>query len=43
MPIAVSDKVRVCIDRGGTFTDVIAMSETKGDHLVKLLSVDPDK
>ena len=23
--------------------DVIALSDTKGDHLVKLLSVDPDK
>ncbi|WWD04682.1 hypothetical protein V865_002753 [Kwoniella europaea PYCC6329] len=42
MPAPVSDKVKICIDRGGTFCDVIAMSETKGDHLVKLLSVDPD-
>ncbi|KAL7421442.1 hypothetical protein Q5752_004328 [Cryptotrichosporon argae] len=42
MPAPVSDKVRICIDRGGTFTDVIALSDTKGDHLVKLLSVDPD-
>ncbi|WRT67612.1 uncharacterized protein IL334_004584 [Kwoniella shivajii] len=42
MPAPVSDKVKICIDRGGTFCDVIAISETKGDHLVKLLSVDPD-
>ncbi|WWD16935.1 hypothetical protein CI109_101367 [Kwoniella shandongensis] len=42
MPIAVNDKVKICIDRGGTFCDVIALSESKGDHLVKLLSVDPD-
>ncbi|WWD01069.1 hypothetical protein V866_008007 [Kwoniella sp. B9012] len=43
MPIALKDleKVRICIDRGGTFCDVIAMTETKGNHLVKLLSVDP--
>ncbi|WWC85663.1 uncharacterized protein L201_000529 [Kwoniella dendrophila CBS 6074] len=45
MPIrvdaAASDKVQICIDRGGTFCDVIARSESKGDHLVKLLSVDP--
>ncbi|WRT67483.1 uncharacterized protein IL334_004455 [Kwoniella shivajii] len=43
MPIAIKDldKVKICIDRGGTFCDVIAMSETKGNHLVKLLSVDP--
>ncbi|WVQ78999.1 hypothetical protein IAT38_001091 [Cryptococcus sp. DSM 104549] len=43
MPIAVKpvDKVKICIDRGGTFCDVIAMSDSKGDHLVKLLSVDP--
>lgn len=26
-----------------TSQDVIAISESKGDHLVKLLSVDPDK
>ncbi|ORY25472.1 putative cytoplasm protein [Naematelia encephala] len=42
MPVPVSEKVKICIDRGGTFCDVIALSETKGDHLVKLLSVDPD-
>ncbi|WWC69115.1 uncharacterized protein I206_103051 [Kwoniella pini CBS 10737] len=43
MPIALKDldKVRICIDRGGTFCDVIAMTETRGNHLVKLLSVDP--
>lgn len=59
MPAPVSDKVKICIDRGGTFCvssvrirhepilisekDIIALSESKGDHLVKLLSVDPDK
>ncbi|OCF34545.1 5-oxoprolinase (ATP-hydrolysing) [Kwoniella heveanensis BCC8398] len=42
MPAPVSDKVKICIDRGGTFCDVIALSDTKGDHVVKLLSVDPD-
>ncbi|OWZ68378.1 hypothetical protein AYX14_01640 [Cryptococcus neoformans] len=42
MPAPVSDKVKICIDRGGTFCDIIALSESKGDHLVKLLSVDPD-
>ncbi|RSH93770.1 hypothetical protein EHS25_006418 [Saitozyma podzolica] len=44
MPTAITkpDKVKICIDRGGTFCDVIAMSETKGDHLVKLLSVNPE-
>ncbi|KAK8869467.1 hypothetical protein IAR55_000031 [Kwoniella newhampshirensis] len=43
MPIALKDldKVKICIDRGGTFCDVIAMTETRGNHLVKLLSVDP--
>jgi hypothetical protein len=30
-------------NRADSTQDVIAMSETKGDHLVKLLSVDPDK
>jgi hypothetical protein len=29
--------------RADAWQDDIAMSETKGDHLVKLLSVDPDK
>ncbi|WVQ85372.1 hypothetical protein IAT38_007537 [Cryptococcus sp. DSM 104549] len=43
MPISLKDldKVKICIDRGGTFCDVIAMTETRGNHLVKLLSVDP--
>ncbi|ORY27110.1 putative cytoplasm protein [Naematelia encephala] len=43
MPVATKDleKVKICIDRGGTFCDVIAMSDSKGDHLIKLLSVDP--
>jgi 5-oxoprolinase (ATP-hydrolysing) len=45
MPVAVKPlgKVKICIDRGGTFCDVIATSESKGDHLVKLLSVDPQQ
>jgi 5-oxoprolinase (ATP-hydrolysing) len=47
MPIATApddkDKVKICIDRGGTFCDVIAISETKGNHIVKLLSVDPSQ
>ncbi|OCF32026.1 5-oxoprolinase (ATP-hydrolysing) [Kwoniella heveanensis BCC8398] len=43
MPVATSspDKVKICIDRGGTFCDVVALSESKGSHTVKLLSVDP--
>ncbi|TYJ56774.1 hypothetical protein B9479_002544 [Cryptococcus floricola] len=35
------EKIQICVDRGGTFCDVIARSASKGDHLVKLLSVDP--
>ncbi|KAG7913658.1 hypothetical protein KL934_005201 [Ogataea polymorpha] len=34
--------VKVAIDRGGTFTDVIAVIPGRADHVFKLLSVDPD-
>ncbi|GAA5937129.1 hypothetical protein JCM10213_007143 [Rhodosporidiobolus nylandii] len=35
------EKVRIAIDRGGTFCDVLGTSESKGNLLIKLLSVDP--
>ncbi|GJN94162.1 hypothetical protein Rhopal_007236-T1 [Rhodotorula paludigena] len=34
-------RVRIAIDRGGTFTDCLGLSETRGNILIKLLSVDP--
>lgn len=33
--------IKIAIDRGGTFTDVIAFIEGKEDYVFKLLSVDP--
>ncbi|ORY28953.1 Hydantoinase B/oxoprolinase-domain-containing protein [Naematelia encephala] len=44
MPIALkpTEKVKIVIDRGGTFTDVIGMTQSRGDCLIKLLSVDPN-
>ncbi|KAI5479281.1 5-oxoprolinase (ATP-hydrolyzing) [Pseudohyphozyma bogoriensis] len=35
------DRVRIAIDRGGTFTDCLGISDSKGNVLIKLLSVDP--
>lgn len=37
-----SKKIRISIDRGGTFTDVIAIVPGRDDIVLKLLSVDPD-
>lgn len=37
-----SKKTRISIDRGGTFTDVIAIVPGHDDIVLKLLSVDPD-
>lgn len=34
-------KLKICIDRGGTFTDCIAFSPDKPPIVVKLLSEDP--
>ncbi|GAA6038693.1 hypothetical protein JCM8097_002349 [Rhodosporidiobolus ruineniae] len=39
--ITTEEKVKIAIDRGGTFCDVLGISETKGNILIKLLSVDP--
>lgn len=36
------DKIRISIDRGGTFTDVIAIVPGRDDIIIKLLSVDPE-
>lgn len=36
------DNIKVAIDRGGTFTDVLAIIPGKPDYMFKLLSVDPD-
>ncbi|RMZ91625.1 hypothetical protein DV736_g1129, partial [Chaetothyriales sp. CBS 134916] len=36
-----SDKIKISIDRGGTFTDVHAIVPGKDDIVLKLLSVDP--
>jgi 5-oxoprolinase (ATP-hydrolysing) len=36
-----SDKIKISIDRGGTFTDVHALIPGKPDIVLKLLSVDP--
>jgi 5-oxoprolinase (ATP-hydrolysing) len=36
----VSEKIKIAIDRGGTFTDCIGSYKGK-EELVKLLSVDP--
>ncbi|GAA6048754.1 hypothetical protein JCM3770_003943 [Rhodotorula araucariae] len=35
------ERVRIAIDRGGTFTDCLGITETRGNILIKLLSVDP--
>ncbi|CAG9994318.1 unnamed protein product [Clonostachys byssicola] len=37
-----SEKIKISIDRGGTFTDVHALVPGKPDIVLKLLSVDPD-
>lgn len=37
-----SKGIKIAIDRGGTFTDVIAIVPGKDDIIIKLLSVDPD-
>ncbi|KAK4934667.1 hypothetical protein LTR10_024131 [Elasticomyces elasticus] len=36
-----ADKIKISIDRGGTFTDVHAIVPGKSDIVLKLLSVDP--
>lgn len=36
-----TDKIKISIDRGGTFTDVHAIVPGKSDIVLKLLSVDP--
>lgn len=41
MPSSTSRPLRISIDRGGTFTDCIAVSPTHPDILIKILSVDP--
>ncbi|KAK8844794.1 hypothetical protein IAR55_006644 [Kwoniella newhampshirensis] len=43
MPVAVKTdpKVKIAIDRGGTFTDCVAIPEDGPSFLIKLLSVDP--
>ncbi|KEF53782.1 5-oxoprolinase (ATP-hydrolyzing) [Exophiala aquamarina CBS 119918] len=39
--MAVNSKISICLDRGGTFTDVFASVPGKPDIILKLLSVDP--
>lgn len=39
-PVA-TDKIRIAIDRGGTFTDCLGIVPGRPDILVKLLSHDP--
>lgn len=39
--MAVRSKIRISIDRGGTFTDIHALVPDKPDIILKLLSVDP--
>ncbi|KAK4688184.1 5-oxoprolinase (ATP-hydrolyzing), partial [Tremellales sp. Uapishka_1] len=43
MPVAIKtdSKIKIAIDRGGTFTDCVAIPEDGPSFLVKLLSVDP--
>lgn len=41
LSIAADRKIRIAIDRGGTFTDVIAIVPGRDDIVLKLLSVDP--
>lgn len=36
-----NDRLRVCIDRGGTFTDCIGFASDGRTFVVKLLSEDP--
>ena len=39
--MTVESGVKIAIDRGGTFTDVLAVVPNKPDYVFKLLSVDP--
>lgn len=42
MVSATSHRVRISIDRGGTFTDCVASVTGEDDIVIKLLSVDPE-
>ena len=42
MDSAADQRIRISIDRGGTFTDVVAIVPGGNDIVLKLLSVDPD-
>lgn len=39
--MTIGEGIKIAIDRGGTFTDVLAVIPGKGEHVFKLLSVDP--
>ncbi|SCU86235.1 LADA_0D13234g1_1 [Lachancea dasiensis] len=39
--MTINGKLRISIDRGGTFTDCIAVSPGREDIVIKILSVDP--
>lgn len=40
--MTVENRIKIAIDRGGTFTDVLAIIPGQEDYLFKLLSVDPN-